>query len=101
VENQEDIFYPPNKKIFVSDDLIQTIKSFPVMRQVTHCDSTFFVSPFDFYGVCPQCKSKIKLRSFSANYELEDVFDTVFEWLINPKAQEIFKKRQAEIQEDL
>jgi hypothetical protein len=86
---------------FVSSDLIAAIRSFPTDRKVEHCNSIFSVSPFDLYGICPACKSKIKLRSFSGVYELEDVFDAVFEWLINPDALKYFAKRQKEIIEDI
>ena len=98
--NKEDIWRSPNGIAFVSEDLIETVKSFPTIREVVHCDSAFYVSPFDFYGVCPKCALKIKIRSFSNLPEIEDLFDAVFEWLLKPGAKEIFSNRQKEILED-
>jgi hypothetical protein len=37
------------------------------------------------------------LRSFSASYEVEDVFDAVFRWLNHPKAVEVAKRRQEKL----
>ena len=85
---------------FVSFELIEAIKSFPVQREIKHCDSTFTVSPFNFYAVCPKCEIRMKVRSFSGAAELEDVFDAVLEWLSEPKAKMHFEKRQEEIVED-
>jgi hypothetical protein len=86
---------------FVESEMIEVIQSFPTHREVKHCNTTFSVSPFDFYGVCPICKSEIKLRASSALYEIEDLFDAVFEWLINPEAEKAFRKRQEEIIKDI
>jgi hypothetical protein len=85
---------------FVSYELIKVIKSFPIQREIKHCDSTFTTSPFDFYAVCPECKVRMKVWSFSGVAELEDAFDAVFEWVAHPKAKEHFEKRQKEIIED-
>ena len=89
-----------NQDVYISFELIEAIKSFPNQREIIHCDSTFFVSPFDFYAICPKCQTEIKIRSMSAVAELEDVFDAVFEWLTEPKAKEYFEKRQSEIIRD-
>jgi hypothetical protein len=51
------------------------------------------VSPCDIYAQCPQCGCRIKLRSFSAIPEIEDVFDAVFEWMNQPGALELAKRR--------
>ena len=101
MKNSEEIYRSPTGKVFVSEDLIKVIKSFPTSKEINHCNSTFPVSPFDFYGICPKCNAEIKLRSSSANYELEDVFDAVFEWLIRQESQKLFEKRLLEIKEDL
>lgn len=97
---KKDVWISPGGIFYVSDDLIKAIQSFPVSKEVKHCNTVFSVSPFDIYGTCPQCKTKIKLMSFSGNYQLEDVFDAVFEWLIKPEVQKLFEKRQREIIED-
>lgn len=89
-----------DKDKFVSYELIEAIKYFPVQREINHCDLTFSISPFDIYAVCPSCETKIKIRSNSGMTELEDVFDAVFEWLNQPYAEEHFQKRQKEIIED-
>jgi hypothetical protein len=80
--------------------LIKEIKSFPLKRGVEHCGETFYVSPFDIYARCPHCMSSIKLRSFSAETEIEDIFDTVFEWMNQPEALLLVKERQKVIKED-
>src|SRR2546430_129183 len=84
----------------VSSSLIDAIRSFPLEREVEHCGSKFVVSAFDIYATCPRCGNRIKLRSFSAVPELEDVFDAVFEWLLQPGARELAKRRQQAIEAD-
>ena len=37
--------------------------------------ASWTVSPFDIYTDCLHCAARIKLRSFSADAEIEDVFD--------------------------
>ena len=86
---------------YVSNELIKTILSFPVSREVNHCNETFFVNPFDIQVNCPKCEKSIKVRSFASVTEFEDVFDAVFKWLINPKAMKHFEKRQKDIIADL
>ena len=68
----------------VSEDLLEAIRSFPVRREVEHCGGRFSVSPFDFYADCPGCGQRIKVRSFTAGGEIEDLFDAVFEWMNQP-----------------
>jgi hypothetical protein len=80
--------------------LLEEIRSFPVKREVEHCERTFCVSPFNFYAECPQCHARIKVRSFSGVTEIEDVFDAVFEWMTRPGAEEIVRRRQQEMKED-
>ena len=82
----------------VTSDLIEAIRTFPGERTVLHCGQTFQVSAFDFYAVCPRCGTRIKLRSFSAAHELEDVFDAVLEWLNQPANQQLAKRRQEALQ---
>src|SRR5437867_1908020 len=77
--------------------LLEAIESFPTAREVTHCGQTFMVSPFDFNAHCPQCGTCIKLRSFSACAELEDVFDAVFSWMNQPNAATQASQRQKAI----
>jgi len=57
---------------------IDTIRTFPTSREVSHCGETFSVSPFDIYAPCPVCGKRIKVRSFSAHLETEDLFDAFF-----------------------
>ena len=82
---------------YVSHQLIEAILSFPVSREINHCDETFFVNPFDIQVNCPKCEKSIKVRSFSGVTEFEDVFDAVFKWLKNPVAMNYFEERQKEI----
>jgi hypothetical protein len=80
--------------------LLDAIQSLPVQREVEHCGHRMTVSPFDIYADCPQCGSRLKVRSFSAAVEIEDVFDAVFEWMIQPMAQEVAKRRQETLAEE-
>ncbi len=81
-------------------DLIEAIRAFPREREVEHCGVKFTVSPFDFYATCPQCGCQIKLRSFSAHYEMEDVFDAVFELMNHAGAEELARRRQQALEEE-
>ena len=90
--------HQPNVEI--SEDLLEAIRSFPPQREVEHCGSRIVISPFDFYANCPQCGSRIKVRSFSATGEVDDVFDVVFEWMNRPTAQDVARRRQAALEEE-
>jgi hypothetical protein len=84
----------------ISEELLEAIRTFPMQREVEHCGVRMTVAPFDFYADCPQCGARIKGRSFSANGEIEDVFDAVFEWMNRPLAQEAASRRQTAIKHD-
>jgi hypothetical protein len=81
-------------------NLLTAIETFPLEREVVHCGESFAVSPFDIYATCPRCKLRIKVRSFSALTEIEDVFDAVFTWMSQPGARELVSRRQEEIAAD-
>src|SRR5437763_15599444 len=85
------------KDIHVSPELIDAINTFPVRREVRHCDTTFSANPFEISVRCPRCGVELKLRSFAAVAELEDVFDAVFEWMNKPGAAEMVKQRRQSI----
>jgi hypothetical protein len=87
-------------EIEVSEELVDAIRSFPLKREVEHCGQRFVVSPFDIYGTCPKCGSQIKVRSCSGVAEVEDVFDAVFEWMNQPGAGELIRKRREVIEKD-
>lgn len=87
-------------RIDVPSDLIEALRTFPREREIEHCGARFVASPFDFYATCPHCGTRIKLRSFSAVNEIEDVFDAVFEWMNQPGAAELARRRQQVIEED-
>jgi hypothetical protein len=55
----------PERKldVAVATGLVEAIASFPLRREVVHCGTTFSVSPFDLYGECPSCHTRIKLRA--------------------------------------
>lgn len=89
-----------NQDIDIPSELIEAIESFPLSREVAHCGETFPVSPFDIYANCPRCGCRIKVRSFSAGCELEDIFDAVFTWMSKPGAEELVRHRQHVIQQD-
>jgi hypothetical protein len=80
--------------------LIEAIRSLPARREVTHCSVPFTVSPFDVYADCPRCGTRIKVRSFSAVTEVEDLFDAVFVWIDRAQAEELVRRRQAVLRED-
>jgi hypothetical protein len=71
----------------VTSGLIDAMRELPTSRAVEHCGETYTISPFDIYAECPRCGEKVKVRSFSGVPEVEDVFDTVFEWMLEPKAK--------------
>jgi hypothetical protein len=86
--------------IEVPGELLEAILCFPVRREVEHCGQRFVVSPFDIYVTCPKCGSPLKTRSFSGVTEVEDVFDAVFEWMNQPGAADLARKRQEIIEKD-
>jgi hypothetical protein len=83
---------PPGLEI--GSDLIDAIRNFPTRREVEHCGTSITADPFDFYVECPHCGARIKVRSFAAIPELEDVFDAVFEWMNGEEAQGIAERRK-------
>lgn len=78
----------------VPSELLDAIRSFPHEREVEHCGTKIMVSPFDIYAACPRCGRQLKLRSFSTHPEIEDVFDAVFEWMLQPGAEVLARQRQ-------
>ncbi len=87
-------------KIGIPAGLTEAIRSFPVERVVEHCGRGIAVGPFDFYARCPECGAEIKLRGFSAEDEIEDVFDAVLEWMNRPHARKAAQRRQEALKED-
>lgn len=87
-------------EVNVPHALLEAIAAFPTDREVRHCGAAFRVPPFDIYATCPACGARIKVRSFSAGTELEDVFDAVMEWMLRPGADAVVRRRQAEIAAD-
>jgi hypothetical protein len=79
----------------ISTDLIEAIRAFPVRREVEHCGTRITADPFDFYTDCPHCGTRLKVRSYAAAPELEDIFDAVFEWMNQGEARDVAKRRQA------
>ena len=87
-------------EVEVHAELLDAIASFPVVRTVHHCGNTFGVSPFAVYAVCPDCRARLKVRSFAGVPELEDVFDAVFAWMNRPGAARAADERRREMAED-
>jgi hypothetical protein len=83
---------PP--RLEIGSDLIDAIRAFPVRREIEHCGASITADPFDFYVDCPHCGVRVKVRSFSAIPELEDVFDAVFEWMNQEEARDVADRRQ-------
>ena len=84
----------------VTEELVDAIRLFPLGREVEHCGQRFVVNPFAFYASCPLCATRMKLRSFSAGVEIEDVFDAVFEWMARPGAEEYATNRRRQLAEE-
>jgi hypothetical protein len=84
----------------IPTELVEAIRSFPLQRVVQHCGKELLVSPFDMYATCPECRCQIKLRSSAAGQEIKDLFDAFFDWLNQPGALELAKKRQEVIARD-
>ncbi len=76
------------------------IRDFPIARHVEHCGQRFSVSSLDIYARCPRCGSEVKVRSYSAVPEIEDVFDALLEWMQQTGASEVIRRRQAELAAD-
>ena len=89
------------REVEVAPELIDAIRGFPTSRKVEHCGETYAVSPFDIYAECRRCGEKVKVRSFSGVPEIEDVFDAVFEWMLDPNAEEIALDRMKVIKREL
>jgi hypothetical protein len=85
----------------IPNDLVEAIRSFPPERVVEHCDTRWTISPFDIYAACPRCGATIKVRSFSGGVEVEDVFDAVFEWMNQPKVEDLIRQRRKSIAADV
>ncbi len=58
------------------------------------------MSSFDFYARCLICNAEMKVRAFSGVAEIEDVFDAVLEWMLDPSNREVAEKRMLEIKND-
>lgn len=87
--------------IEIDSELIDAIRQFPVSRKIEHCGEAFTASPLDIYAKCPRCETNVKVRSFSAVPEVEDVFDAVLRWMLNPTAAAHSQKRMNDIKQDL
>jgi len=88
------------EQVEVPEELIAAIRALPARRAISHCGQEFEVPIFDIYAACPACGQEIKVRSFAAGAEIEDLFDAVFEWLANPEVQSIAAERTRQILED-
>ncbi len=89
-----------NTDFSIPPGLIDALSDFPTSREVEHCGRQFSVSPLAIYATCPVCQTHIKLRSFSAGDEIEDVVDAVLAWMNQPGAEDVATKRRAELEED-
>jgi hypothetical protein len=86
--------------LVISEELLEQIRSFPVRRETEHCGVRIAVDAFAFYAVCPQCGSRIKVRSFAGTAEIEDVFEAVFEWMNQPGAEETASRRRIDLAQE-
>jgi predicted RNA-binding Zn-ribbon protein involved in translation (DUF1610 family) len=79
----------------MGSDLIEAIRAFPVCRVIEHCGVRIVIDPFVLYMDCPHCGNRIKVRSFAAVAEIEDIFDAVFEWTNQDGALEVANRRRS------
>jgi len=86
--------------VAVPDEVVEAIRSLPAKRPVTHCGQLFDVPAFSIYATCPTCGEEIKVRSFGATAEIEDIFDAVFEWMANPATKTIAEDRLRTMKDD-
>jgi hypothetical protein len=86
-----------HQSLEISEELLDSIRSFPVRREVEHCGMGIALDPFAFYAECPRCGTQIKVRSFTAGAEIEDVFEAVFEWMNRPDAQKVADQRRLDL----
>ena len=86
--------------VAIPGDLVEAIRSFPAERIFEHCGAPCSVSPFEFYATCPHCGIRMKMRSFSACVEIEDVFDAVFDWMNQAGVEEFIRQRREALQAD-
>jgi hypothetical protein len=84
----------------ISEELLEAIRAFPLEKKVEHCGVEFTASPLEVYAECPRCGTKLKLRSFSAVPEIEDIIDAVLEWTNQPGAQESARRRQVALADE-
>lgn len=82
-------------------EILHAIRSLPATREVVHCQTSFRVSAFAIYAECPVCGAPVKVRSFSGELEVEDVFDAVFEWMSSPESKQLADGRVDEFASDL
>jgi hypothetical protein len=82
------------RSVEISSDLIEAIRAGSVRREIEHCGARITVAAFDFFATCPHCRARIKVRSYAATPEIEDVFDAVFEWMNQEGAQEAAEQRR-------
>lgn len=86
--------------VAIPSDLVEAIRSMPVERTVEHCGEQWLVSPFDIYATCPHCGLNVKVRAFTGGAEIEDVFDAVFEWMNQARAEELVRQRRDVLKAD-
>ena len=88
------------RPVAVSAELLESIRNFPLQREAEHCGVPVKANPFAIYAECQVCRKRIKLRAFSGNPEIEDVFDAVFEWMNQSGARVLAEERQAVLRDE-
>jgi hypothetical protein len=81
--------------------VLNAIGALPPIRKVEHCSTSFLAPVFAMYGNCPDCDAQVKMRSFSGELEVEDVFDAVFEWMSSTEGSLAASRRIAQINDDV
>lgn len=84
----------------IPPELLDAIEETGTDRLVEHCGESWSTSPFALYVTCPKCRQKVKVRGFSGEIELEDVFDAVFRWMASPAGRAAAESRIEAIRSD-
>jgi hypothetical protein len=80
----------------VSWDLVEYLRRFPTERSVQRCDTDRSRARILFE--LSEVRRNDQLRPFGGT-EIEDLFDAVFEWMNQPGAESIVRRRREAIAE--
>lgn len=70
-----------NRINYPLDYVYEFIEKFPKTRKFKHCQVEHEVSNLIMYTECSQCHTKVKLWSFGAPKEIQDIINLCERWL--------------------